>query len=355
MSNILKINNFRINVSSFSKNYKYKKNDNSKYIYNNKKVININNFEININNKIIKYSLFYTNPNYLKNKIIKNINFNKNKNPIIKNFCQKIFLTKNYELTNLDQNDFTNFIIKKNKINSKYIELEHSFLILWYIIYSDINIINKEIYYDLIKFYYGKYILNKFDCNEIIYNMLNNNNIEYKKFYLTFYVLMEEFHFKYITFWLKETYKNNIYILNSNYIKINPQTILNNSNSLFNYDLNDLNDYINNPFGHNILFLLNSNKIYYYDSDELLLSDLYKFKSLFKNSQINFYNISNRNPIQTNTNDANCVFYCLGLVEYINKNNITININNLKLAVLLYENNLLSKKNKIYNWIYHFI
>lgn len=325
------------------------------YKINNSKVINLNNFELKIKNKLVKYSTYYTNPYFLFLNIIKKIKFAKTKNLIIKDLCKKIFvLEKYYTLSEYEEKIITHIIANKNiYMDDEYIGLEQSLLILWYIIYSDINIksINKQTWYSLIKYYYLKFISNIFDFSEIIQNMLNTPDIICKKFFLSLYILCEEFHFKYIGLYLKNTLTIGI-IFNSNYIKINPQHILNNMEEEFNYDIGSINEDISNPFGHNILFIKsNLSKVYYYDPDELNLSDIYKFKVLFKSVGIDFFNISNRTPIQTITDDSNCVFYCLGFIKYLTQNKTHLELNKLKNSVLIFETLILEKNINIFNWI----
>lgn len=356
MSNIKKHNDLRINLSSFSSIYDLKKYIGSSsmgYKINNSKVINLNNFELRVKNKLVKYSTYYTNPYYLFLNIIKKIKFTKTKNSTINNLCKKIFmLEKYYTLSEYEEKMITHIIANKNiYMDDKYIGLEQCLLILWYIIYIDTNIkqINKQTWYSLIKYYYLKFISNIFDFSEIIQNMLNTPDIIYKKFFLSFYILCEEFHFKYIGLYLKNTLNFEI-VFNSNYIKINPQYILNNMKGEFDYDIESINEDISNPFGHNILFIKsNLLKVYYYDSDELNFSDIYKFKVLFKSVGMDFFNISNRIPIQTITDDSNCVFYCLGLIKYLTQNNIHLELNKLKKSVLIFETLILEKNINIFN------
>lgn len=362
MSNIKKQNDMRVNLSSFSNIFQLKKyiklnqnlNISDKCILNNNKIININNFEFEINNKKIKYSTYYTNPFNVKSNILTNIKFEKTKNDTIKNLCNKIFLSS--DIVILEDRDSIelelNLItMKKNKFINKYIGFEHGMLILWYVIYTNdhINPNDKIMYFDLIKYYYIQFILNEFDFSQIIYNMLNTNDIRIKKFYTSFYVFTEEFHYKYINMYLEQKKNSNIFF-NSNYTKINPIHILNNVNGECAYDIGLINEDIKNPFGHNILLIKSNNKIYYYDPDEQDFTDIYKFKILFKSSDINFFNISNRVPIQTITDDSNCVFYCLGLIKYILEHDIKFELNKLKNCILYYETFLLTNKINIYKW-----
>jgi hypothetical protein len=188
------------------------------------------------------------------------------------------------------------------------------------------------------------------DPTEIISKIANEENITYKKFYISFYILAEEFHFKYINKYLKMNHKYNI-IFSSNYVKINPQNFLNDLNGLFKYDVVAITEEITCPFGHNVLLIKsNKNKIYYYDPDKQILSDLYKFKIIFKSAGLDFFNISNRTPIQTITDDSNCVFYCLGLIKYIIQNNIQLELNKLQLATILYESFILTFNVNIFDW-----
>jgi len=369
MSNIKKQNEIRINLSSFSTICKLKKiikfdsklkkiikfdSKLNKHInLNNKKIININNFELKINNKKVNYSTYYTNPYIISQKLVNNIKFKKTKNNLIIKLCNKIFLlTSNNILETVNAAELNILLLKKKKFINKYISIEQSLLILWYIIYLDefIKLNDKQIYFDLIKYYYNQYILDIFDFNKIIQGVINSLNVLHKKFYISFYILAEEFHFKYINKIL-EINKNSNIIFNSNYIKINPQTLLNDFNNEITYDLNSIDEEISNPYGHNILLIKsNKNKIYYYDPDEQIQSDLYKLKILFNSISINFFNISNRTPIQTITDDSNCVFYCIGFIKYLIQNNIELELNKLKLTTLLYESFLLSININIFKW-----
>lgn len=403
MANIKIQNDIRINISSFSKISKLKKNikfdskfsnhnnlnlSNLNLNLNNDKIININNFELKINDKKIKYSTYYTNPYMIKSNLVKDIKFKKTKNNSIKKLCDKIFLSKssivakkqnflnksiidneitfqknsfyNNVLEDFDNRELNLIVFKKNKFISKNrigigvgIGIEQSLLILWYIIYSDkfIELNNKQIYYNLIKYYYTQFVLDIFDFNEIIQGVINCSNILYKKFYISFYILAEEFHYTYIKKYLFLYNLSSNIIFNSNYIKINPQTLLNDFNNEIKHDLNSIDEEITNPFGHNILLIKSDkNKIYYYDPDEQILSDLYKFKVLFNCMSINFFNISNRTPIQTITDDANCVFYCVGFIKYLIQNNIVFELNKLILSTLLYESFILSTNTNIFKW-----
>lgn len=361
MSNKIKQNILRINLSSFSSIYGLEKyinpNSNSNstsYKINNQKIINLNNFELKVKNKYVKYSTYYVNPYLLSTDILEKVKFTKTKNLIVENLCKKIFLsTVNYELTEYDEKTLNHIIMNKKKYtNQEYIGIEQCLLFLWYIIHIDkhIKLVDKQIYYNLIRYYYLKFVLNIFDFKQIIQNMFNTQHIKKKKFFMSFYILCEEFHFKYIGRYLKKTSNYNI-VFNSNYIKINPQHILNNMEGVFDYNIGSINEDISNPFGHNILFIKsNSFKVYYYDPDELDLSDIYKFKILFKSVDIDFFNISNRTPIQTITDDNNCVFYCLGLIKYMVLNNTQLELNKLKNLVLMFETFLLSKQINIFNW-----
>ena len=356
--NLKKLNDLRINISSFSsidKLEKYINSNQNSHKINNTKLINLNNFELRVKNKLAKYSTYYTNPYFLSSNTIKNIKFDLTKNPTINNLCKKIIMSiKNYILTDYDKKILNHIIVNKNKYtNGKYIGFEQSLLILWYIVYIDenINLIDKQTYYNLIKYYYLKFLFNIFDFKEIIKNMLNTLNIVYKKFFLSFYILCEEFHFKYIGLYLKKISIYNI-IFNSNYLKINPQQLLNNMSGKFNYDINSINEDISTPFGHNILFIKsNLCKVYYYDPDEQIMIDIYKFKSLFKSVGIDFFNISNRIPIQIITDDSNCVFYCLELIKYLFKNKIYFELNKLKKSVLIFENLILTNNINIFDSI----
>ena len=378
MSNIKKNNDIRMKLSSFSNICKFDLEPIDIFLLNNEKIINVNCFELVIDKKKIKYSIYYTNPYIILPNLINTIIFDKygkynkygkydkydkydkyGKYKNIKKLCKKIFLSFN-TLDNFDIVELNDILGKKKFSNGYgygygYIDIEQSFLILWYIIYLDkfIKLNDKQIYFYLIKYYYIKYLLDTFNFNEIIYGMINSFNIIYKKFYISFYVLAEEFHYKYIIEYLKvkiKINKNKNILFSCNYIKINPQTLLNDYNDEFIHGINSIDDEISNPFGHNFLLIKsNKNKIYYYDPDEHSYSDLYKFKILFNHLSMNFFDISNRTPIQTITDDTNCIFYCIGFIKYIINSNIKLELNTLKLATLLYESFVLSSKIDIFN------
>jgi hypothetical protein len=367
MSNIKKLNDMRIYISSFSKICKLEKiikfdsklNSYRDFELDNTKTININNFELEINQKKFKYSTYYTNPFFLSSNDVNSIKFKKTKNKLVEKLSNKIFKPKTESKFDIESKfekihiyELNILLTKKNKFIDKYIGLEHTLLILWYLVYLDKNISFdiKQIYFNLILNYYTKFISDTFDFNEIIYGVINSQNIFGKKFYVSFYILAEEFHLKYIYKYLKSKSKSNI-IFNSNYTKINPQTILNDFNGELKSDINSINCDISNPYGHNLLLIkTDKNKIYYYDPDEQINSELYKFKSLFKLANLNFLNISNRKPIQTITDDSNCVFYCVGFIKYLIQNNIKFELDKLKLATLLYESFILSNNCDIFKF-----
>ena len=341
VNNITIIDNFRIKFSSYSNIYNI---SNNKFnnIFNNNKIVNINNFRLQLENKIINYSLIYTNPYLIEKKYLKNIIYIKSINLNIINICKKIFINKN-EINNFEKKYIFLIIKNKNKYNN-FLELEKSFLILWYLVKYDKYINDKEIYYDLIINYYKKYLSNKFNILEIVCNVFNTDNLFNKKFFISLYLLAEEFHYKYIKNYLEKINKN--IILNSNYIKLNPQEILNDCLNNFIYNNEDLDENINIPNAHNILLIISSNKkVFYYDPDEQNLYDIHIFKRIFLNSQFLFFNISNKNPIQTINDDGNCIYYCLYFFNYLFYNNININFNNLKISVLRYEKKLQIENN----------
>ena len=393
MNKLIKINNFREKYSSHSNIFNL---EGSEYYFckyiNNNKIININNFDLKIKNKKIKYSTYYTNPFVLDNKIISKINFSSNTNTNLKNnkykhshtdLLDKFFIEKN-KLTRKDK-IYIETIICKKKFNSNYICLEETFLIMLYLIKYDKNIKDKNNYFDLLNYYWLKFKLGNFDVSEIInafiyanffYKTNTNNDLitDKIKFYISFYILFEEFHLEYLTIWLNlnkmgnnqeniqdyKDYKNknfsneNIFILNSNYVKINPQEILNNYGGEYYTNISNLLEQVQIPLGHNILFIFNFNKVYYYDSDEQDLHDLFKLNQLFNQIGFKFTNISNRQPIQTIIDDGNCLFYCLRLVQYIFESDIKINLDSLKTTVLVYEKKILNS-NDMYNWIKNFV
>ena len=393
MNNLIKINNFRENYSSHSNIFFPK--DKNKYDFckfiNNNKIININNFVLKIKNKKIKYSTYYTNPFVLDKKIIEKINLsntNNNSNININKYNNNQSYTQildNFfiENKNLSQVDkiYIETIICKKKFNSNFICIEETFLIMLYLIKYDKNIKdkNKNYYFDLLNCHWLKFKLGKFEPNQIIdeFISVNNNNddliTDKIKFYISFYILFEEFHFTYIIMWLNQNkmcrnpinndivykYNNNEinednknkFILNSNCVKINPQEILNNYEGQYYTNNCNLLEQIEIPFGHNLLFIFNCDKVYLYDSDEQDLYEQFKFNQLFNKIGFKLSNISNRNPIQMITDDANCLFYCLRFAQHIIDSNIKINLDNLKIAVLIYEKKIQSDSNNMLDWI----
>lgn len=360
MSNLKKINDYRINYSSHIKIYLDEK-ITKKINFNNKKLFNLNNFTIDLYGKKINYSLLYTNPFQVDKKIINKILIDSDSefktNPykkIINKLCYEIFVNKS-TLSKYDK-DFLEELIRKKYKNNEFIELKETFLILWYIINNSKYVNEKILLNQLTEYYYFKYINGEFNFNDIIYNILNlSENIDYVKFYIGFYVLAEEFHYKYLYYWFnKNKLKIKNYFMNSNYVKINPQEILTNSNGQYYPNVKNLIELIQIPLGHNILLIFNNLKVYYYDSDEVVESDIYKLKRFFFKTNINFINISNRDPIQTIFDDGNCLFYCIRLIQYIIENNIKIDINSLKLAVLKYEK-LIYIQNDMFIWIQNYL
>ena len=364
MNKLIKINNFREKYSSHSNIFNPDSIDYQfcKYI-NNNKIININNFELKIKNKKIKYSTFYTNPFTLNKKIINMINFGSKRTETVKilisnvNLLDQILIDK-IKISKTDK-IYLQLIIKKKSIVNKFISVEETFLIMIYLIKFDINILDKDYYINLLNYHWLKFKLGTFDPNEII-NELNNINSKQSickiKFYISFYVLLEEFHQKYILIWLnfnKSYEQKSKFILNSNYVKINPQEILNNYEGEYYTNISNLSEQIQIPIGHNILFIFNFNKVYY-DSDEQDLYDIFKLTQLFNQIGFKFANISNRQPIQTICDDGNCLFYCLRFVQYIFESNTAINLDSLKTNVLVYEKKILNS-NDMYVWIKKFV
>lgn len=356
---LVKINNFRIEFSSpnckFDTNIKKKI---STEFYTDK-IFNINNFELNINNKLIKYSTFYTCPYTINNQIITKIKFSLSKSNIIIELCNKIFI-KSSSLNSID-NYFINKLIEKKILSNKYIDIYTTFIIMYTIIQYDNNInnISKEYFINLLKVNYINLIFGNFNIENIISNILYETNLEIVKFYMSFYILLEEFHYKYIFYYFDNNLsirlnQNQTHIFNSNYVKINPQEILNNINGEYFPDLDNLIDTIKCPLGHNILLISKEKKMYYYDPDEQIISDIFKIKIFFKNIGINFLNVSNKYPIQTIFDDGNCVFYCLRLVEYLEKVNAEISIRSLQKHIYNYENKI-CESNDMFKWIYNYI
>ena len=374
------INNFRIKFSSHANIFKFNNQDKIKKFDTNK-LIGLNTFGLQIptkinnsnNRKQIKYSLVYTNPFILDKNIVNKIKFSRTKNFQIKNLCEKIFI-KNYNLNTLKSNNLSQLIlteqehlilidlvVKKNKY-SKYIEFEQSLLVFWYIVNIDNHIKYKQIYLDLLKYYYLKFLLGQFDFNQIINNIVSNQfnsiqSIEFIKFHQCFYLFVEEFHHKYIINWFeinRLSSKNKIF--NSNYIKINPQEILSNCDNQYKYSLSDLVEQFDIPNGHNILFFFNNtNKVFLYDPDISNLSDFYRFKILFDSIGYNLLNVSNRQPIQVITDDANCVFYCLRLIDFIGTKSMKkFSLNELKKYVYEFESEIITKSD-MYDWVVNFV
>lgn len=374
------INNFREKYSSHSDilnlpngNIFDAKYNFCKYI-NNTKIIGINNFNFKILGKNIKYSIYYTNPFSLDKKILNRINLNQNKsspiytyNCICAQLLDKILINKT-KLSVLDKINI-NLIVNRKKFHNNFIRKEESILILWFIINKSKSNPNLNYYMKMLKYYWNKIKLKTFNIYNIIdkfiySDLCNGKLIKEINFHISLYLLLEEFHLEYMYNWLNDfkfnlTFDSNYdcrFILNSNYTKINPYDIINNFNQNAT-DIYDLMEQIKIPLGHNFLLIYNSNKIYYYDPDEQDLYDLVKLSNLFKLLNIPFSNISNRMPIQTITDDINCLFYCLGFCQIIEKiylNGQKINLSNLKYQVLIYEKNII-RQNNINNWILNFI
>lgn len=365
VNNLIKINNQRLKLSAHNPNLDIQniikvenKFDFFKYV-NNYKIININNFNLVISKKKIKYSTYYTNPFVLDRKILSEIKFKYNKS-IYTDLLEKIFF--NQSLINLlDKKKIHNIVCKKN-FRDNYIGIEETFIIFWHIIQTDLYILNKEFYLNLLKSCYLKYINNLFDINDILNNIfymddfnLNSNNFnDTIKFYISLYVLIEEFHFNYLKKWLHLNNYFNKQMFNCNYTKINPQEIMNDCDGNFTYDKISLIEHIEIPFGHNFLLLYYNSKIYYYDSDQTELDELYKLKILFKTIGFNYFNISNRYPIQTITDDGNCLFYCLRFAKLVYESNIDLSLLNLKLMTSTFEKNIFNNSD-MFDWICEFI
>ena len=322
-SEIAKLYNYRIKYSSFDMveqpiNIPI---DNTKYF-------NINNMKLSFNFGNILLSTFYTNPYTVDNKITKNILWN----PINSKLHQIILSEKK-------PNKIDEFIIKKiiqNKNRKfQYLTIDKSLIILWSLVYF--SKLSPE-YYKFIKKLTRQFITSNINFIEIINIMINSIDPIEKKVYWIFYILAEEFHYKYIT---KKFSKIKSKYISFNYITINPNYILNILN-----DFDELKEYTNIPQGHNTLMILYKHTIYYYDPDISIQSDLLKIKMLLKSLKINFQNISSRNPIQTIFDDSNCVFYCLNLVKYFESNYFNLSKNNLIFHIVKYENICINSKYK---------
>lgn len=347
------INNFRIDFSTHD--YELLLNNDFKYKYFIKKIFNLNNFIFFIDDYKIDYTLFYLSPFQINKNIYDKIKFDNSFNKIIDSLCKKIFID-NSTLINKDYMNLKNIIKKKYKFNN-YITMKETFLILWYIIIKDKYILKSKIDYflNLIKYYYSNFISNNLDFCKIIFEIENSDNLEKIKLLMGLYILSDEFHYKYIKYWISTNLRElDGFIINANYLKINPQEILNNIQGQFYPDKINLLENINCPYGHNILFFINKNKIYYYDSDEQILSDYIKLKYFFKNIGIIFLNISTRNPIQLIFDDGNCVFYCLRFIEYLSKFKVKFDLRTLQKFAFKYENMIIND-NDMFNWIYNFV
>ena len=359
MINLKKINNFREKFSSHSDIF-----ESDKYL-NNTKIININNFNLKITNKKIKYSTYYTNPFVLDKKITNIISLVLGKNnPYQINLIDDILINK-APIVETNKIYLEKILIKKNN----FISIEETFLFMIYLINYDNNILesDKEYYFNLLSYYWVKFKLKIFDIDEITSQFVNldieltnnqndNQNIKLTckiKFHISFYLLLEEFHYKYIVVWLKKNktdLNNKKIILNSNYVKINPQEILNNYDGIYYANIPNILEQIQIPLGHNFLLIFGSNKVYYYDSDQNDFYDIFKLKKILDQINFKFTNISNRNPIQMITDDTNCLFYCLRFVYYMQLFNLQFSQQNLKTFVLIYEKNILNS-NDMYDWI----
>lgn len=332
---------------------------------NNQKIININNFNLKTKYNKINFSTFYTNPFELNSKILSKISFYYTKYKT-KTFHIDMIFKNIYKLKPLDWK-FIIKIVKNKKFNHKnFISLEETFLIMLYLIKIDDKIKNKYYYLILLKKYWNKFKKGIFSPLDIIDNiviLLNHskypdNQINYQdpiitkkiKFYTSFYILCEEFHCKYIIEWLKiynyipPNYYKNYYtkfIFNSSYTMLNPQEILNNCFGRYNFNLENILEQLQIPPGHNLLFLFDCDKVYYYDPDKTIYSDLIKLSKFFRILGLKFNNISNRKPIQTITNDNYCLFYCLRMAQMLVNYNIGLSLDKLKNFILQFEKQIL--------------
>lgn len=354
--NISKINDFRMEFSSSLCKYDNNIKNYFKITFIKDKVINLNNFKYKFNNKIIKYSLFYSCPYTINNKISNKIKLLYNNDNNIKNICDKIFIDKiNLKNLNSYENKIISKIILRKYNNDNYIDFRSSLIILWYVIISSNFIVNKELSINTLKEYYIDYISNKFKISKIIIKIFKNDNIESIKINMSLYILLEEFHYKYSTFFLKKINLHKKIIMNSSYININPFDILTNNNGEYFESISSIIDTVKYPFGHNIIFIFNNNILYYYDSDEQDYSDIFIFKKFFLNFNINFINISLKEPIQTICDDGNCIFYCLRLVEYLDEYyDYNLSLRLLQKIVYNFENNIYTN-NDMNKWILNFI
>ena len=356
---IIKLNNFRMEFSKSQCKYNDTIKDYFKIPFFSEKNFNINNFEFAYKNKKIKYSTFYTCVFKLNSQLLNQINFdiisdydNQNQNKIF-NICDKIFISK----IPLDDRDYViiDCIISKKFKTKSFLDLKLSFIILWKLININKHIINSKYFFSVLCKNYSNYINNCFSIQDIINKIILNKNLEEIKIYMCIYILLEEFHYKY----LQLVFTNKFVpvdkaIINLTYVQIDPLLILNNYNGDYFPDLPNLIEHIEIPLGHNSLLILNYNKIFYYDPDEQNNSDLYKIKSFLKQINLNFYNVSNHNPIQTIVDDGNCIFYCLRFINLLNDNQIELSLRSLQKNVYNFENNIL-KQDDMYEWIYQFI
>ena len=107
---------------------------------------------------------------------------------------------------------------------------------------------------------------------------------------------------------------------------------------------------------HNILFFFNqTNRVFLYDPDTVNLTDFLRFKILFGSIGYVLSDVSNRLPIQVITDDANCVFYCIRLIEFVcTKRLKNFGLGELKKIVLEYESDLVNQ-NDMFDWIVNFV
>lgn len=355
MVKLIKIHNYRIKFSSHKHIYTVPI-SNIEYI--NDKIFNINIFDLQINDKKINYYMFYTNPYNINNNIT--INFDNTGHILIVKLCNLIFIEQIQHLNEFNMELLIKIVKKKYKYK-KYTDIRETFLLLWFIICKSNFINDKDLLLELLRTHYLEYINGKFNINILVDKITNCDNVNLLKFYMSFYVLLEEFHYKYIYKWFIAFDKkklNNI-VINSSYIKINPQHILTNYDGGYYPNKINLLEEIEIPFGHNSILIYNYDYIYYYDSDEQNFNEFIKIKNFFHNLSKKFINISSRKPIQTIYDDGNCIFYCLKFIHDYIQNDVFIknqvySAENLKSLVYKYETDI-CKNNNIYEWIYDFI
>jgi len=290
-----------------------------KYLYNipyiTIKNFNINNFNFHIRNKLFTCSTYFVSPYCIDSKLLNFINISFNKKNLMNDMLLKIF-SKNIILFDYEIVILEKYITRSLLTSKPFLNTSTVFLLIWYLITQDPYIKNKKSLLSCLKKLYKKIYNNKFNITDLLKILFKSTDNDSYKIYLMLYILLEEFHYKYIQLVLGK-YHNKKMFLSFNYTRINPLNYLNNYNNKCQTIINDIIDDVKFPFAHNTLLVIINNKVFYYDSDIIVSNDYYKLKLILNNSNFSLFNISTRNPIQTINDDCNCLFYCIRIANII--------------------------------------